>query len=53
MFNSLAVSQNLDLWSEMLRGTEIGQKCCVRMKIDMNSNNGNYKFFGSSRHKHS
>lgn len=54
MFNSLAVTQNLDLWSEMLRGTESGQKCCVRMKIDMNSNNGNYKFLevvGISIHK--
>lgn len=34
------VSENLKLWGEMKRGTETGQKCCVRAKIDMNSDNG-------------
>ncbi|XP_064604056.1 bifunctional glutamate/proline--tRNA ligase-like [Liolophura sinensis] len=34
------VSENLRLWGEMKKGTEIGQKCCVRAKIDMNSDNG-------------
>jgi len=28
------------MWEEMKRGTEYGQKCCVRAKIDMNSDNG-------------
>lgn len=30
----------MQLWKEMLNGSAIGQKCCVRAKIDMNSNNG-------------
>ncbi|VDM24589.1 unnamed protein product [Toxocara canis] len=34
------VATNLALWDEMKRGTEKGQRCCVRIKIDMNSNNG-------------
>ncbi|TPP58441.1 Glutamyl tRNA synthetase cytoplasmic [Fasciola gigantica] len=32
--------QNLAWWEEMKKGTEFGLKCCVRAKIDMNSNNG-------------
>jgi hypothetical protein len=28
------------MWQEMLKGSEKGQKCCVRAKIDMNSPNG-------------
>lgn len=28
------------MWSEMQAGTEYGQTCCMRAKIDMNSNNG-------------
>uniref|UniRef100_A0A1I7VP94 glutamate--tRNA ligase n=1 Tax=Loa loa TaxID=7209 RepID=A0A1I7VP94_LOALO len=32
--------QNLALWGEMKKATEKGQKCCVRIKIDMQSNNG-------------
>lgn len=35
-----AVEQNLKMWSEMKAGTEYGQTCCMRAKIDMNSNNG-------------
>eukprot|EP00080_Pristionchus_pacificus_P009448 PDM69468.1 ears-1 [Pristionchus pacificus] len=31
---------NLALWEEMKAGTERGQQCCVRIKIDMKSNNG-------------
>ncbi|KAH7960307.1 hypothetical protein HPB49_018598 [Dermacentor silvarum] len=34
------VEQNLKLWEEMKKGSERGLKCCVRAKIDMNSNNG-------------
>ncbi|XP_074027414.1 glutamyl-prolyl-tRNA synthetase isoform X2 [Leptinotarsa decemlineata] len=32
--------QNFALWEEMKKGTEKGQKCCVRAKIDMQSPNG-------------
>lgn len=28
------------LWEEMKKATAKGQKCCVRIKIDMESNNG-------------
>lgn len=34
------VAKNMLLWQEMLKGSEIGQKCCVRAKIDMSSPNG-------------
>ncbi|XP_008296039.1 bifunctional glutamate/proline--tRNA ligase isoform X2 [Stegastes partitus] len=34
------VEQNMKMWSEMKAGTEQGQTCCMRAKIDMNSNNG-------------
>ncbi|CAP38175.1 Protein CBR-EARS-1 [Caenorhabditis briggsae] len=32
--------KNLQLWEEMKKGTEKGLTCCVRIKIDMKSNNG-------------
>ncbi|KAL0114050.1 hypothetical protein PUN28_011398 [Cardiocondyla obscurior] len=35
-----AVKDNLALWEEMKRGTEEGQKYCVRAKIDYQSANG-------------
>ena len=35
-----SVEKNLKLWSDMIAGNDQGQKCCVRLKIDMNSNNG-------------
>uniref|UniRef100_A0A0K0E2M2 glutamate--tRNA ligase n=1 Tax=Strongyloides stercoralis TaxID=6248 RepID=A0A0K0E2M2_STRER len=35
-----SVEKNLKMWEEMKKGSEEGVKCCVRMKIDMNSNNG-------------
>lgn len=35
-----SVEKNLKMWNEMLNGTEYGQKCCVRAKIDMQSANG-------------
>ncbi|KNC28249.1 Bifunctional glutamate/proline--tRNA ligase [Lucilia cuprina] len=34
------VAKNMSMWKEMLNGTEYGQKCCVRAKIDMSSPNG-------------
>jgi bifunctional glutamyl/prolyl-tRNA synthetase len=37
---SNSVEKNFKMWEEMKRGTECGQKCCVRAKIDMNSANG-------------
>ena len=39
-FISPAIEQNLSLWREMEQGSTVGRKCCVRARIDMNSNNG-------------
>lgn len=36
----LAVNVNMDLWEEMKKGSKRGLECCVRIKIDMSSNNG-------------
>ena len=36
----LGVEKNLSIWEEMKKGSEVGQKFCVRAKIDMNSNIG-------------
>uniref|UniRef100_A0A8C8FJ45 Bifunctional glutamate/proline--tRNA ligase n=1 Tax=Oncorhynchus tshawytscha TaxID=74940 RepID=A0A8C8FJ45_ONCTS len=33
-------AENLKMWEEMKAGTEYGQTCCMRAKIDMASNNG-------------
>ncbi|KAH0622690.1 hypothetical protein JD844_025203 [Phrynosoma platyrhinos] len=35
-----SIEKNLQMWEEMKKGTEYGQTCCLRAKIDMNSNNG-------------
>uniref|UniRef100_UPI00358ECFC7 bifunctional glutamate/proline--tRNA ligase isoform X2 n=1 Tax=Myxine glutinosa TaxID=7769 RepID=UPI00358ECFC7 len=35
-----SVERNLEMWKEMKAGTEYGQACCLRSKIDMSSNNG-------------
>lgn len=35
-----SIEKNLSMWEEMKKGTEYGQKCCVRARIDMKSNNG-------------
>lgn len=35
-----SIDKNMKMWSEMINGTEYGQKCCVRAKIDMSSANG-------------
>ncbi|CAI6355965.1 unnamed protein product [Macrosiphum euphorbiae] len=32
-----SIEKNLELWKQMVLGTEIGLKCCVRAKIDMQS----------------
>ncbi|CAL8404112.1 unnamed protein product [Boreogadus saida] len=37
---SNSVEQNLKMWAEMKVGSEAGQCCCMRAKIDMASNNG-------------
>lgn len=37
---SNSVEKNLSLWEEMVKGSEKGQKYCVRAKIDMSSPNG-------------
>nr|XP_033793348.1 bifunctional glutamate/proline--tRNA ligase isoform X2 [Geotrypetes seraphini] len=34
------VEKNQQMWEEMRKGTEYGQTCCLRAKIDMSSNNG-------------
>ncbi|KAF3833094.1 hypothetical protein F7725_026759 [Dissostichus mawsoni] len=34
------VEQNMKMWAEMKAGTKSGQTCCMRAKMDMNSNNG-------------
>uniref|UniRef100_A0A3B5MSJ5 Bifunctional glutamate/proline--tRNA ligase n=1 Tax=Xiphophorus couchianus TaxID=32473 RepID=A0A3B5MSJ5_9TELE len=34
------VERNMKMWAEMKAGTEFGQRCCMRAKIDMSSNNG-------------
>lgn len=35
-----SVEENLRKWNEMIAGSEEGQKCCVRAKIDYQSKNG-------------
>ena len=35
-----AVEENLRLWEEMKRGSERGLQCCLRARIDMQSDNG-------------
>lgn len=39
-FILIAYEKNYQLWQEMVKGSPSGQKCCVRAKIDMNSDNG-------------
>ena len=34
------IEKNLELWGEMVKGTEVGLKNCVRAKIDYASDNG-------------
>uniref|UniRef100_A0A4W4HEU9 Bifunctional glutamate/proline--tRNA ligase n=1 Tax=Electrophorus electricus TaxID=8005 RepID=A0A4W4HEU9_ELEEL len=35
-----SVEKNMQMWEEMKAGTDYGLTCCMRAKIDMNSNNG-------------
>ncbi|XP_075222191.1 glutamyl-prolyl-tRNA synthetase [Lycorma delicatula] len=35
-----SVERNLEMWKFMVEGSEFGQKCCVRAKMDMSSANG-------------
>ena len=35
-----SVDQNMKMWNEMKNGTEAGQKCAVRAKMNMLSDNG-------------
>ena len=35
-----AVEKNLAMWEEMKKGTEAGQTCCIRAKVNMQSDNG-------------
>lgn len=37
---SQSVEENLRKWEEMIKGSEEGQKCCVRAKLDFESKNG-------------
>ena len=39
-YRTSTIDENLRLWKEMQKGSEEGLKCCVRAKIDMQSNNG-------------
>jgi len=39
-YRKAPVEDNLKLWEEMKKGSEIGLTCCVRAKIDMQSKNG-------------
>lgn len=36
----LGLEKNMSQWKEMKEGTALGQQCCVRAKIDMQSFNG-------------
>ena len=36
----LAVEKNLEIWEEMKKGTEYGQKFALRAKLDYQSENG-------------
>ena len=35
-----APDKNMKMWEEMKAGTEYGTKCCLRAKIDYQSENG-------------
>eukprot|EP00735_Rhodelphis_limneticus_P011142 TRINITY_DN4201_c0_g1::TRINITY_DN4201_c0_g1_i1::g.2092::m.2092 TRINITY_DN4201_c0_g1::TRINITY_DN4201_c0_g1_i1::g.2092 ORF type:complete len:618 (+),score=257.86,sp/O82462/SYEC_ARATH/57.03/0.0,tRNA-synt_1c/PF00749.16/1.4e-103,tRNA-synt_1c/PF00749.16/1.8e+03,tRNA-synt_1c_C/PF03950.13/7.7e-31,tRNA-synt_1c_C/PF03950.13/1.5e+04,tRNA-synt_1e/PF01406.14/0.0064,tRNA-synt_1e/PF01406.14/1.5e+04 TRINITY_DN4201_c0_g1_i1:156-1856(+) len=34
------VEQNMALWQEMIKGSQRGQQCCLRAKVDMRHKNG-------------
>ncbi|CAD5118054.1 DgyrCDS6794 [Dimorphilus gyrociliatus] len=35
-----SLEKNLSMWEEMKKGSSYGKTCCIRAKIDMQSNNG-------------
>ncbi|CAH1794306.1 unnamed protein product [Owenia fusiformis] len=37
---SNSAEKNMEMWKEMIKGSEVGQTCAVRAKIDMQSDNG-------------
>ena len=37
---SQSLEENMKLWEEMKKGSDVGLECCVRIKIDMQSDNG-------------
>ncbi|XP_048106277.1 bifunctional glutamate/proline--tRNA ligase [Alosa alosa] len=37
---SNSLEKNMKMWVEMKAGTDFGQTCCMRAKMDMSSNNG-------------
>lgn len=39
-YRTQSVEENLRLWNEMVNGTEEGEKCCLRAKIDIRHKNG-------------
>ena len=39
-YRSQSIEDNLRLWQEMINGTEVGEKCVLRAKIDMRHKNG-------------
>ena len=39
-FVTTAVEKNLSMWEEMKAGSDYGQRCCIRAKIDYKSDNG-------------
>jgi len=39
-YRDQSVAENLRLWAEMQKATELGQQCCVRAKMDPGSDNG-------------
>ena len=40
IFFVTAYDQNMKMWQEMKQGSEYGQKCALRAKLDMQSDNG-------------
>lgn len=39
-YRTQSTEENLRMWKEMLNGTEEGQRCCLRAKIDIRHKNG-------------
>jgi bifunctional glutamyl/prolyl-tRNA synthetase len=50
-YRAASVEENLRLWQEMLNGTEMGNTCCLRAKIDMRHKNGAMRDPIMYRHK--